>query len=182
MSTFDVVVAGGGVNGLACAATLAREGAVGLRRRAQPVGWWRRRDAGSHAAGLQARPLRFLARLDPVQRRFQGDPARARALRPEVPLARGSHYRPSGPARRPGNRHLPLDREDLRQHRTVLQGRCRLLSPRPRRFRVDEGRIPEGVLLASLAALDDGASTRGQPRGLAATAGVLVCRRAPGSR
>ena len=26
MSTFDVVVAGGGVNGLACAATLAREG------------------------------------------------------------------------------------------------------------------------------------------------------------
>ena len=174
MSTFDVVVAGGGVNGLACAATLAREGlsVCVVERNA-----W----VGGGAVTQEVTLPGFKHDLYGSSHVWIQCNADFKAIQPELERyglkylsPDGSDHGPSRPPRRPGHRHLPLDRQDVRQHRAVLEGRRDLLSSRSRRFRAGEGRLPEGVLLAALAAFDDGARARSEPRGSEAAAGVLA--------
>ena len=122
MSTFDVVVAGGGVNGLACAATLAREGlsVCVVERNA-----W----VGGGAVTQEVTLPGFKHDLYGSSHVWIQCNADFKAIQPELERYGLRYLSPADHItghpdrqRRPGHRHLPLDRQDLRQHRAVLEG------------------------------------------------------------
>ena len=162
MSTFDVVVAGGGVNGLACAATLAREGlsVCVVERNA-----W----VGGGAVTQEVTLPGFKHDLYGSSHVWIQCNADFKAIQPELERYGLKYLSPAdqitGHPDRHGGPGIVIYRSIDKTCDSIAQyskADADLLSSRSRRFRADEGRIPEGVLLTALATFDDGARAREQ--------------------
>ena len=176
MTAFDVVVAGGGVNGLACAATLAREGLSVCVVERNP---W----VGGGAVTREVTLPGFKHDMFGSSHVWIQCNADFKAIQPElerfgleVPRPPGSHHRSPRQIGRPWNHRLPFHRQDLRQHRALFGGGCRSLSKGARRLRAGEGWLSQSFFLTPFATVNHGACARDEPRGFAAPAGILAVR------
>ena len=142
---FDVVLAGGGVNALACGCVLARHGLTvaviernpwiggGAITREVTLPGFKHDLYGSSHVWIHANP-----ELQPVL-----DELKAHGLK--LPVVGRPHHRTPGQGRRPRHRHLPQHRQDGREHRRLL---ARRMPRRYRRVYDDFSAIREGFIKA----------------------------------
>ena len=150
---FDVVLAGGGVNALACGCVLARHGlSVAVVERNPWIGGgaitrevtlpgFKHDLYGSSHVWIHANP-----ELQPVLDELEGP-------RPALPVVGRPHHRTPGQERRTRHRHLPQHRQDGREHRAPTR------SADARRYRrvyddfvADPRGLHQGLLLPARAA------------------------------